>query len=306
MEDIFKGAFFQLNRRMQVYMQKTYKSRKKAEWRPSAICISSDSFNRQKALEFMNWIAWKYGFGTYIHMKNGYFSSKLAQEARQELEKLVEIIDQKQSPVYVDTMISPSYTSAVAQAIQLPGVSGMENNMVVFESLRTDEENLQAIVENMPLVKAGDFDICLYCSTLKPVNYKNGIHVWIRSTDVDNANEMILLSYIISAPPAWDKTKINIFNITSQGQRDKAREDIVKIVEEGRLPISAKNIESIEIPEDQTQRDIIARKSADAGLVIVGFLEEQVKHDGKSIFMGYEEMGDILFVNSRNEKTIVE
>ena len=306
MEDIFKGAFFQLNRRLQVYMQKNYKSRKTMEWRPSAICISSDSFNRQKALEFMNWVAWKYGFGTYIHMKNGYFSSKLADEAAIELEKLVDIIDQKNSAVYVDTMISPSYTSAVAQAIQLPGVSGMENNMVVFESLRTEEENMQAIVENMPLAKAGQFDICLYSSTLKPVNHKNGIHVWIKSTDVDNANEMILLSYIISAHPAWDRAKISIFNIVGRGKTEEAQNEILQIVEQGRLPISAKNIESIEVSEDITQRELIEKRSQDAGLVIIGFLEEQVKHDGKQIFMGYESMGDILFVNSRNEKTIIE
>jgi amino acid transporter len=306
MEDIFKGAFFQLNRRLQVYVQKNYKSRKKMEWRPSAICISSDSFNRQKALEFMNWIAWKYGFGTYIHMKSGYFSTKLVEEASKELEKLVNIIDQKNSAVYVDTMISPSYTSAVAQAIQLPGVSGMENNMVVFESLRTDEENMQAIVENMPLAKAGQFDICLYSSTLKPVNHKNGIHVWIKSTDVDNANEMILLSYIISAHPEWEGAKISIFNIVKHGKKEEARDEILKIVEQGRLPIAAKNIKSIEIPEDVTQRELIESKSQDAGLVIIGFLEEQVKHDGKQIFMGYDSMGDILFVNSRNEKTIIE
>ncbi len=306
MSDIFKGAFFQLNRKLQVYIQKTYKTQKKTEWRPSAICISSDTFNRQKALELMNWLAWKYGFGTYIHMKSGYFSKKLAGEAQEELKKLVEIIDQKNSAVYVDTMISPSYTSAVAQAIQLPGVSGMENNMVVFESLRSDEEHMQAIVENMPLVKAGDFDICLYSTTVKPVNYQNGIHVWIRSNDVDNANEMILLSYIITAHPAWEKSKISIYNIAKHGEKETARQDIIKIVEQGRLPISAKNIESIEIPEDKSQREIIEAKSNDAGLVIIGFLEEQVKHDGKEIFMGYESMGDILFVNSRNEKTIIE
>lgn len=306
MEDIFRGAFFQLNRKLQVYMQKNYSSRKKSEWRPSAICISNDSFNRQKALEFMGWLAYKYGFGTYIHMKNGYFSSKLAQEAALELERLVDLINQKTSAVYVDTIISPSYTSAVAQAIQLPGVSGMDNNMVVFESLRDDEESLQAIVENMPLVRAGDFDIVLYASTIKPVNFKSGIHVWIRSTDVDNANEMILLSYIISAHPSWGKTKINIFNITSNEEESKAHNDIIKIIEEGRLPISTKNIETVVIPENFTLHQVIEEKSTGAGLVILGFLEEQVKHDGKAVFMGYDALGDILFVNSRNEKNIID
>lgn len=306
MEDIFRGAFFQLNRKLQVYMQKNYSSRKKSEWRPSAICISSDSFNRQKALEFMSWLAYKYGFGTYIHMKSGYFSSKLVHEATTDLEKLVELVNQKTSAVYVDTIISPSYTSAVAQAIQLPGVSGMDNNMVVFESLRSDPESLQAIVENMPLVRAGDFDIVLYASTIKPVNYKSGIHVWIRSTDVNNANEMILLSYIISAHPAWDRTKISIFNITTTEEKNKTRNDIIAIVEEGRLPISTKNIETVVIPENHTLRQVIEEKSTGAGLVILGFLEEQVKHDGKEIFMGYEPLCDILFVNSRNEKTIID
>lgn len=306
MEDIFRGAFFQLNRKLQVYMQKNYNTRKQGEWRPSAICISSDGFNRQKALDFMGWLSYKYGFGTYIHMKDGYFSSKLAHEASQELEKLVKLINQKESSVYVDTIISPSYTSAVAQAIQLPGVSGMENNMVVFESLRTDEVNMQAIVENMPLVRAGDFDICLYGSSIKPINFKSGIHVWIRSTDVDNANEMILLSYIISAYPAWEKTRISIFNIVKNQDREQARNEILSIVEEGRLPISTKNIETIVIPEDQTLRELIEEKSNEAGLVILGFLEEQVKHDGKDVFMGYDGLGDILFVNSRSEKTIID
>jgi hypothetical protein len=178
--------------------------------------------------------------------------------------------------------------------------------MVVFESLRTDVESMQAIVENMPLVRAGDFDICLYGSTIKPVNHQNGIHVWIRATDVDNANEMILLSYIITAHPAWEKVQISIFNIVSEGQKQPARDQILSIVEEGRLPISAKNIESIEIPENMTSKELICEKSGDAGLVIIGFLEEQVKHDGKEIFMNYNNMGDILFVNSRNEKTIID
>jgi hypothetical protein len=35
--------------------------------------------------------------------------------------------------VYVDTIVSPSLRSALAQSLQVPGVSGMENNSVLFE-----------------------------------------------------------------------------------------------------------------------------------------------------------------------------
>ena len=71
----------------------------------------------------------------------------------------------KGSHVYVDTMISPSYTSAVAQAIQLPGISGMENNMVIFEYDREEPDNLKEIVDNFSLVNAGNFDVCIFGSS---------------------------------------------------------------------------------------------------------------------------------------------
>ena len=37
--------------------------------------------------------------------------------------------------VYLYTMISPSYTTAIAQALQLPSISGKEGNLFLFEFL---------------------------------------------------------------------------------------------------------------------------------------------------------------------------
>ena len=55
---------------------------------------------------------------------------------------LIEKANEKDGNVYVDTIISPSYTSAIAQIIQLPSVSGMENNMIIFEFDKQNPENL--------------------------------------------------------------------------------------------------------------------------------------------------------------------
>ncbi len=169
---IFTNALFQLNRNLHVYVQQSRKSRSKEEWRPSAICISRDSFKRDRAFQLLNWISHKYGFGTYIHLIEDYYSKASRLKSEEELEKLIKSFSGKGTHVYVDTMISPSYTSAVAQAIQLPGISGMENNMVIFEYDRDNPDSLKEIVENFALVNAGMFDVCIFGSSKRSINFK--------------------------------------------------------------------------------------------------------------------------------------
>jgi len=244
---IFSNALFQLNRNLQVYLQQSRKSRGEKEWRPSAICISRDSFRRDRAFQLTNWISYKYGFGTYIHLIEDYYSKASYQRSVLELEKLVSNYKGKGSHVYVDTMISPSYTSAVAQSIQLPGISGMENNMVILEYDREEPEKLEEIVENFSLVNAGNFDVCIFGSTKRTINYRNGIHVWIRSSDYENSHLMILLSFIIQGHPSWRKSNISVFDICKKGEEEKIRNELEQLIQSGRLPITSKNIQVISV-----------------------------------------------------------
>ncbi len=301
---IFTNALFQLNRSLQVYLQQTRKSRGNNEWRPSAICISRDSFKRDKAFQLLNWISYKYGFGTYIHLIEDYYSRTSQHKSINELDKLIKNFKGKGSHVYVDTMISPSYTSAVAQAIQLPGISGMENNMVIFEFDRGDPVNLKEIVENFSLVNAGNFDVCIFGSSERTINYKNGIHLWIRSSDHENSHLMILLSFIIQGHPAWKKSEILIFDVCKKEQEEITRKNLERLVQTGRLPITSKNIQIItEIP-DVNPRTLVLEHSAHAGLTIIGFRRELMKHEGPKLFNGFGDMGNILFVNSHSQKEI--
>ena len=66
----------------------------------------------------------RYGFGTYIHRIEGRLSKQTNIEAKVTLNKLLKLANISKSNVYVDTIISPSMTSAIAQVIQLPGISG--------------------------------------------------------------------------------------------------------------------------------------------------------------------------------------
>ncbi|HKL32080.1 MAG TPA: hypothetical protein VJ919_06090 [Tangfeifania sp.] len=301
---IFANALFQLNRNLQVMIQKKQAKKEQREWRPSAICISKDSFKRDKAFKLLNWISYKYGFGTYLHQIEGYYSKSTAQQARQEHTRLMEQFNFIENHVYVDTLISPSNTSAIAQAIQIPGIAGMENNMVIFEYDKEHPKNLSDIIDNFALVNSGDFDIALLASSPREIKYKNGIHVWINSFDTENANLMILLSFIIWGHPDWKKGKIQIFNICRPGEIEKTKAYMREVVLSGRLPISEKNIRMIVQGQNISARSLINEHSANAGITLIGLREEMIKKEQQKLFEGYDELGTVLFVYSKNQKEI--
>ncbi|BAX79819.1 APC family permease [Labilibaculum antarcticum] len=303
LESIFLNSLYQLNRNMQVFLQKTRK-RKTREWRPSAICISKESFERDTAFELLNWISYKYGFGTYLHRIEGYYSKATYRQSQQELDRLIKSFDKIENHVYVDTIISPSYTSAIAQAIQLPGVAGMENNMVIFEFNKENPDRLNLIIDNYSLARAGNFDFCILGSSSRRINFKNNIHVWIKSSDTDNANLMILLSFIIAGHSDWKKADIKIFNICKKEQANETRKQLDELVVSGRLPITTSNIEIIHEQENVAAKEVINKRSADAGLTIVGFRGEALKHEKEELFKGYDSLGNVLFINANSQKTI--
>ncbi|MEM7550636.1 MAG: amino acid permease [Bacteroidota bacterium] len=300
---ITQGVIFQFSRRLQVFLQKAEKE-SIDNWRPTVICISKDTFERLAASELMRWISHKYGFGTYIHFISGYFSRESNQKAKDLLERLIKASDVSKSNVYVDTMISPSYTTAVAQALQLPSVSGKESNMFLFEFSKHEPDNLKDIVENIPLVNAAEFDICILGSCQKDFGYRRQIHIWITSNDYQNANLMILLGYIIIGHPDWSSAQIKIFAVFPEQEISEQKEKLLELIKEGRLPISVNNVELITQKEQVGVKEIISKKSIDADLTIVGMREEAIKQKGKEIFMGYDTIGNTLFVNAQSHKSI--
>lgn len=304
MQAIFANSIFQLNRNIQVYLQRTSSRKPDKEWRPSAICISRDSFRRTRAFEMLNWISYRYGFGTYLHLIEDFYSRKSYQHAKEVLKALLEKFSDIENHVYVDTIISPSYTSAIAQSIQIPGISGMENNMIMFEFNKDQPDNLKEIVENFALVNAGNFDVCVVGSSAEKIKSKAEIHIWIRSQDTHNANLMILLGFIISGHPLWKKSKLRIFEVCKPENLEETRKSIEELLMKGRLPITSKNIEMILEDKNTPIKQIIEERSSKAGLTIVGFRGEMLKHHHEKLFEGYDKLGTLLFVNSVGHKVI--
>jgi hypothetical protein len=234
----------------------------------------------------------------------GYFSRKTNQESADTLQKLIEKYAHFKNQVYIDTLISPSYTSAIAQAIQIPGIAGMENNMVIFEFDKNDPDNLPGIIDNFALVHAGNFDVCVLGSSPRKIKKGDEIHIWIRNFDTKNSNLMIMLGFIILGHPDWQKSNIKIYNVCKPADHDAVRKKLETLMSSGRLPITLKNIEVISNAMNRNVKELINEKSGGAGLVIIGLREEAIRHEGISLFTGYERIGMTVFVNSCEEKTI--
>ena len=304
LEIIFINAIFQLNRNLQIYLQNARKRTSFKEWRPSCICISDKTFERKEAFHLLNWLSYKYGFGSYIHLIHGYFSKASNNEAKETLDKLIRQFGKIESQVYLDTMISPSYTSAIAQAVQLPGITGLDNNMLIFDNDINDDDGLKRIIDNYALVNAGNFDVLILRTGTNPIDTNGDIHLWLKRSDEFNANLMILLSFIIYAHPDWKKNTIKIFDISKPGEVEKTKEHLQDLIIRGRLPITLKNIEFLEEQQGVSIQEMINQRSAEAGLVILGFRGDHLKHQGAPLFQGFNNIDSMLFVNSHDEKVI--
>jgi len=77
-----------------------------------------------------------------------------------------------------------------------------------------------------------------------------------------------------------------------------------ELVVDGRLPINSNNIIIIVNEPDVSSKVLINKYSADAGMTMIGFREETIKHEKEKVFEGYDELGTTMFVHSHDQKTI--
>lgn len=304
MANIFQGVIHQFSRNLQVFLQKTDKETDADYWRPSVLCLSKDSFERHSALEMMKWISYRYGFGTYIHYEKDYFSKQSKEIADTKLGKLIKTANNTKSNVFLETIISPSNTAAIVQAIQQPGISGHSNNMMLFEFKKGQNEWLNDVVDNYSLIQSANYDLCILGTSDRNFGYRNEIHVWIKKEDYENANLMILLSYIILGHPDWKDAEIKIFAAVDSSNLESEKEYLIELTTTGRLPISPNNIIVIPIDDTTDKVELINETSKLADLTILGFHESSIKSKGVDIFNLYEKIGNVLFVNTQSGKQI--
>ena len=160
---------------------------------------------------------------------------KLRKEAKKSQKELVNWARGSKSRVHLDTIISPSFTSAIAQCVQLPGLSGKGNNLFLMEYDPKNIENRDQLLDNLAILEAADLDHVLLRSSGRAYGNKHDIHLWITPDDGENASLMILLAYIIQSHPDWNEANISVFFI-HQGSDDDHATQIRDQILEGENP----------------------------------------------------------------------
>ncbi len=299
---IFQGVMTQATRNMQIRLQKT----PPAEWRPSIIMITGRTFDRSAPIRMLSWLCHRYGFGTYLHYIQGMLNSETYGESRMVLDRLIRAASQRHSGVFVDTMVSPSMRSALAQTLQAPGIAGVENNTILFEFSEHDgPEVVEECVAGIHLACSAEMD----CLVLRHGDHHFGnlasIHVWLTWHDHRNANLMILLSYILLGHPDWRTADLQIFAAYPKAQASERTEELHTMIREGRIPVSPRKVQIIGTDDRIDFTSLVQAKSSEADLVVAGFTEERLRQKGSDLLLRHPSLNEVLWV-AAHEKISME
>ncbi len=300
---MFQNVLFQLTRQLHLEIQKRHETLPVMSWRPSVIAISSKTHERLEIFSLITWLSDYYGFGTYYSYLQGMLVKENIEKVEEAKKELLKIVKSSGSSVFVNTVISPSFTSAIAQVIQISGFSGLKNNTLLLEFKQNHKEELENVKIGCSMAEIVRFNLLILRTSGHNFGFKSSMHVWITNKDYNNANLMILLSYIIKGHKDWEKADIKIYVAFQKEQMKDEFNALTKVINEGRLPISKQNI--IPLPYKDKLENLIHAKSKFADLVIIGFDRECInKHDNDAVFMNFPEIRDILFVNAKQKIVI--
>jgi hypothetical protein len=303
---VIRGVLFQMTRQLQVLIQKRQATTDMTNWRPSVIAISRHSATRLAPFDALRWISHYYGFGSYIHFIEGPLNLANNQESKKILAKLVDQTQASAAGIYVDTIVSPTFKTAVAQIVQIPGIAGMENNSILFEFNKDDEQDLGEIIEASFFAAVTGFNICVLRSGERHFGYRRSLDIWLTPGDYRNANLMILLSYIILGHPDWENCEIRLFD-TYEGKEGEPQSDrLDALIAEGRLPISLSNVQKVAHAPNTNLDDLVARFSEQADLVVLGLSLKKMRKDGGKYLKAFKGHQDMLFVRAGQDILINE
>ncbi len=291
---IFRGVMIQATRYMQVRLQKTRSASVSEQWRPSIIMVNGRTFERASPLQFLNWLCYRHAVGTYLHFIKGPLDSEHYQQSQ---EVSSELAESRWNNLYLDTIVSPSMGSALAQSLQVPGISGMENNTVLFEFSHHDgPEVREDVFAGSVFAAATEMNMLVLRHGDQFFGARSQIDLWLTWHDFANVNLMVLLSYILVGNPQWQRAEIRILAAIPEAQASAETTQLQDMITTGRIPVSPRNLTIFPTDESVDFGQLVKEHSATADLVILGFTVPRLRDKGVEIFERFPDLGDVLFV----------
>ncbi len=235
----------------------------------------------------------------------GMLDSKSYQASREVKHQLVEMAAPFRG-VYVDTIVSPSLRSALGQTLQVPGVSGMENNTVLFEASVHDPNTVMEQIadaakfcvntqKNLLVLRHGDHFF----------GARRRVHIWLTWRDHENATLMLLLAYILLGHPDWHHAEISIYAAFPRNELAQERSRLLEMISAGRIPVTARNVRFLSVEDADAYHALVHKLSSDADLVVMGFTQERLQERGAETFTRDPQLKDVLFVSAA-ERIVIE
>jgi len=305
LDAIFRSVMVQATRQMQIGLQTGSKNQTVEQWRPSIIMVDGRTFDRAAPLQLLTWLCHRHAVGTYLHYIPGLLNPETFHESKKTLDRLIQLARDRASGVYVDTIISPSMSSALAQSLQVPGISGMENNAVLFEfSLEDSPEILAEVVDGCVFATATEMDIMVLRHSSLFFGNHDRIHIWLTWHDYKNASLMILLAYMLLGDPDWKSAEIEILVAAPEERAAGEEAKIEETLATGRIPVSPRNVKIFPTDANADFGSLVASQSASADLIILGFTMPRLTSKGPDLLKRHPELKDVLFVCADARMTI--
>ena len=303
---IFQGTMFQLTRRLQIMLQTSRAEGAKGGWRPSIVAVTRFGDERLGHFDLLRWICHRHGFGHFLQVIAGKYSFRAEIEARTQVGKLIERSEMTGAGILVDSLICPTFEGAVAQTLQMRGVSGLPNNCVLFEFDKQRPEEIAEVAQGAVLASQSVFNVLILRSTPYRFGYRSSIHLWVTEETLDCAPMMLLLAFIIVGHPEWRRAEIQLFACFDSLEADQEKDRLAVLLSDGRLPISSQNVTAVQCADSAVLEVEVGRRSAEADLTITGLLAPDVEADRASqALMRLDKANDVLFVLA-NERVSID
>ncbi|MXV76156.1 hypothetical protein F4Z99_18020 [Candidatus Poribacteria bacterium] len=302
---IFQGAMFQLTRWLQTTLQKSRVISSEGGWRPSIVAVTRFGERRLGHFDLLRWICHRHGFGHFIRLFHGDYSFSGEIQARLKVDGLIKRTEVSRAGVFVDSLISPTFQLALAQILQMPGISGLPNNCILLEFDRENSDEIDEVVQGSQLAANSLFNVLILRSTGYRFGYKSSIHVWVTEDSLTNAPMMLLLAYIIVGHPDWKRAEIRLFVCSDSRDAEREANKLSTLMQEGRLPISMQNVTSVSYDSKEALEEEVSHRSEQADLTVVGLTAENLVSDNLAqTLRSYKGANDVLFVHSIEQISI--
>ncbi len=302
---MFQGTMFQLTRRLHIALQKTRSKGPVGGWRPSIVALTRHADQRLGQFDLLRWICHRHGFGHFIQFVEGHYSFAAEIEARTQVSSLIERTELSKAGIFVDSLICPTFEMALKQTLQMPGISGLPNNCILFEFDRDHPEEMEEVALGSRMVSESLFNILILRSSHFRFGYKSSIHVWVTKDSRDCAAMMLLLAYIIVGHHEWRKARIRLFACFESEDAERETDKLSQLMTEGRLPISEQNLTAVPCSVDEALEREVVRRSSGADLVIAGLQAADLEPEqARAALMRFRGANDVLFVHSSESISI--